>query len=277
MNLLIVGGAGHVGTILRPALEKEHRCRYLDRHLVPDAGENVTVGDVNDPAAIAKALGVSDNALWPKRRWPGQNKANSTRQVNDQEQSDIDALIYLAMGTTEGNPHSVNNTDVSFAVNAQGLYSCVHGALVTGVKRFVYASSLSVYDGRRRRWQKESAKGKRIAIDESVPTQTFSPYGVTKRLGEVVLEMASRQYPDATFVIPRLFLPRSEEYWNTQHHNNQWVASETGPQDIRQLFLKAIECQKPGAHIVHASGKPGDTLFPHDKIKQILDWQPQGQ
>ena len=42
MKLLIIGGAGYVGSILQPALDAEHECRYLDLKLVAGKSETAS-------------------------------------------------------------------------------------------------------------------------------------------------------------------------------------------------------------------------------------------
>src|SRR5688500_10717394 len=93
MNLLVIGGAGHVGSILRPALEARHSCRYLDLKLIPEAGERSIVGDLNDEAVLQQAV------------------------------SGMDAILWMAMGVRPGaGAETCNDTDAAFGVNVRGLY-----------------------------------------------------------------------------------------------------------------------------------------------------------
>src|SRR5438552_1232857 len=113
MKVLVVGGAGYVGTILRPALEKEHQCVHFDLRPVPGAEERTIIGDVTDPDATTRAV------------------------------QEMDVVLYLAMGAG----HSTKYVDPrpSFAVNTHGVYQFLKAALKSGIRRFVSTSTLSVY------------------------------------------------------------------------------------------------------------------------------------
>ena len=58
MKVLVVGGAGYVGTILRPALDKEHQCVHFDLSPVPGAQERTIIGDVTDPGEARNVSGL---------------------------------------------------------------------------------------------------------------------------------------------------------------------------------------------------------------------------
>ena len=68
MKVLIVGGSGFVGSILRPALEAEHDCRCFDIKQGDWPAECMVIGDVHDDDAVRTAV------------------------------KDMDAVLYLAMG-----------------------------------------------------------------------------------------------------------------------------------------------------------------------------------
>lgn len=112
MNVLIVGGAGVVGSILRPALEARHDCYHLDLKPVSGAESRTTVGSLHDPAVVRAAL------------------------------QGMQAVVFLAMGPAS----AVEDVDPTFDVNAKGAYRFYRLALSMGMRRFVHTSSLSVYD-----------------------------------------------------------------------------------------------------------------------------------
>src|SRR5688500_8149304 len=68
MKVLVVGAAGYVGSILRPALEAAHDCTYFDRVPIPDRLDRMIVADVLDVGKVAQSV------------------------------TGIEALIYMAMG-----------------------------------------------------------------------------------------------------------------------------------------------------------------------------------
>lgn len=238
MNLLIVGGAGYVGSLLRPTLEATHRCRYLDLRPVEGAEDRSVIGSVNDAEAVARA-------------------------VDGQE-----ALIYLAMGTVDGIRQTVNDIDAAFGVNVQGLYRVLAQALAAGVRRVCVASSLSVYHG--------PYPGR---MDETHPADAWQPYGLSKRLGEFICEAAAPHYPDATFVVLRLILPRNEADW-PEHRYDPMKGRNSfalGPEDTRRLFVKALELDAAGCHIVQATGDVTGTHLPNTRVHDLLGWQPENR
>jgi nucleoside-diphosphate-sugar epimerase len=111
MKVLVVGGGGHVGSIIRPALEKEHQVRYFDLKPVPGA-DNI-VGNVTDPVLVKHAV------------------------------EGMDGIIYLAMGGFIKNEGPI--LPAAFDVNVQGLYLFLYAAGVAQIRHFVYASTMSIY------------------------------------------------------------------------------------------------------------------------------------
>lgn len=108
MKVLITGAAGHVGSILRPAFEAEHDCRYFDLVTLPSADDRWMQGDLLDEAALAKAI------------------------------AGMDAIVHLAMGDC----HSVR---AMYDVNVTGMHLLLQAAQEAGVHRIVYASTMSIY------------------------------------------------------------------------------------------------------------------------------------
>ncbi|MFA9480306.1 NAD-dependent epimerase/dehydratase family protein [Phycisphaerales bacterium AB-hyl4] len=236
MNVLVIGGAGYVGAIVRPALETVHGCRYLDLRPVPGAEDRTFVGDVNDPAVVREAV-------------QGQ-----------------DALVYLAMGTNNGDRRTVQDIDAAFNVNVRGLYRTLAAALEAGVRRICVASSLSVY-----------RHCHRSAIDESCAADAWEPYGLSKRVGEFLCQAAAQQCPDATLVALRLILPRNEADWPQYRFDpaKERNVFALGPRDTRELFRKALELDRPGCHIVQASGDITNERLPNHRVRELLGWSPQ--
>ena len=56
MRVLVVGGAGYVGTIIRPALAEHHDYYCYDRTKIEELGERSIVGDVGDSAAVKRVV-----------------------------------------------------------------------------------------------------------------------------------------------------------------------------------------------------------------------------
>ncbi|MAE60129.1 MAG: hypothetical protein CMJ49_02105 [Planctomycetaceae bacterium] len=242
MKVLVIGGAGHVGTVVRPALEAEHDCWYLDLDPVPDRADRTTVASVYDRDAMDGAV--------------------------DQ----MDAVIYLAMGINRGEGRGINDIEQAFGVNCGGVYQALHSAGQAGVKRFVFASTASVYA--------TSVPGPDVTEDEE-PDGFHGTYGVSKRAGEFVCKLAAAVYPDMTITALRLFHPRSEEQFRLTQvppgSENANSPYSTGPEDTRRLFLAALALDQPGLHLVNTSGDMRGEGFNMTRARELLGWAPRGQ
>lgn len=228
MHVLAVGGGGKVGTLLRPALESEHTLHIFDRHPIHGWNGHCLIGDVNDEAAIKAAV------------------------------HGMDAIIYLAMGMAPA-PEGTGDIDQAFGVNMKGLYRTMAAGLKTGVRRFVYASSLSVFH---EPWA--------LPIDETMKPTNWGAYAVSKRLGEAVCEAAAIQEPGATVVVLRLVKPDTKEQI-TKRGMEYYIA----PNDLGRLFLAALALSSPGLHVLHASSRDTPDL-PNTMATQVLGWRPEG-
>lgn len=122
-NVLVTGGAGYVGSALIPKLlEDGHRVTVLDLYLYGREALDAVrghprlievQGDLRDPAATAEAL------------------------------KGCDAVIHLACISND--PSFELNPDLGRSINFDCFRPLVKAAKAVGVKRFVYASSSSVY------------------------------------------------------------------------------------------------------------------------------------
>jgi nucleoside-diphosphate-sugar epimerase len=240
MKVLVVGGAGYVGSILQPALEAEHECRYLDLKPVPGAADRTIIGDANDSAMVEKALDGMQCVLW------------------------------LAMGVKAGLSKAMGSADVdaAFDVNVKAMYRMLVAASGAGVRRFVYASSLSVY----------STVGRRATfpLDENEQPNAWRAYGASKRLGETLGEMWVQQELSATFLALRLFWPRNDEDWPGNEFHPDRRGHPLGPNDMRRLFLAGIAFSQPGFYAVQSSGDLAGAHLPNTRVTELLGWEPQG-
>lgn len=242
MKILVVGGAGHVGSILLPGLQREHETWCFDLSKVESLGDRSIVGNVNDEVAIGKAV------------------------------AGMGAIVYLAMGTTLG-PDGREDPRLhgpAFDVNIRGAYVCLREAFESGVRRFVYASSLSVYEN----------LGKLDRVDETVPADSWVAYGMSKRLAERLCEAAADRWIDATIIALRLIMPQNDAQFKRLRQTDpctNGAALFLGPMDVRRLFLAAVQCSTPGAHIVQATGDVEGDKMPNEKARAVLGWQPRGE
>ena len=121
-NVLVTGGAGYVGSLLVPELIKEgHKVTVLDLYLYgevfgdlkgnPDLRE--IKGDLRDKAVVADAL------------------------------SGCDCVIHLACISND--PSYDLDPELGRSINHDAFLPLVRAAKAAGVRRFIYASSSSVY------------------------------------------------------------------------------------------------------------------------------------
>ncbi|MCX5658194.1 MAG: NAD(P)-dependent oxidoreductase [Planctomycetota bacterium] len=238
MKVLMIGSAGYVGSIIRPAIEAEHDVWHYDRRPVPRAGRRGKVADVLDERSLRLAC---------------RNK---------------DAIVYLALGVRPGGGKIVSDPQSAFDVNVLGVHQTLYLGLRAGVRRFVITSSLSVYN---------RVGTRHPLFSERTPADSFHTYGFTKRVGEFIADAAAQSRKSATVVSLRLMWPRTEEDWPQGQSETRRYWYPTGPQDTRDLFLAALRCKIPGSHIIQATGDVKQRDYSHRKAKRLLGWKAQGR
>jgi nucleoside-diphosphate-sugar epimerase len=119
-TVLVTGGAGYLGSVLVPKLAERYRVVVLDALWFGDAGLAVVAdrialhrGDLRDPDAVRRAL------------------------------ADVDAVIHLA--AVSNDPCSELDPDLTRSVNLDATRALMTAARAAGVRRFINASSASVY------------------------------------------------------------------------------------------------------------------------------------
>ncbi|MFC1986959.1 NAD-dependent epimerase/dehydratase family protein [Chloroflexota bacterium] len=167
-QVLVTGGAGYVGSVLVPKLlDKGYRVKVLDLYMY---GENV-LDPVKDNPNLEQIKGdIRDRALL-ERVIPG-----------------TDALIHLACISND--PSFELDPELGKSINYDSLFGLVEVAKRCGVKRFIYASSSSVYG------IKEEEN-----VTEDLELEPLTDYSRYKALCEDAL--LKEQSPDFTVVIIR--------------------------------------------------------------------------
>lgn len=223
-QVLITGGAGYVGAVLVPKLiEQGYQVKVLDLYLY---GEHV-LDAVKDHPNLEQIKGdIRDRALL-ERIVPG-----------------CDAVIHLACISND--PSFELDPDLGRSINYDAFLTLVDVSKEQGVRRFIYASSSSVYG------IKEEEN-----VTEDLPLQPLTDYSRYKALCEEVL-LKEREPGFVTLVLrpatvcgysPRLRLDLSVNILTNQAINNKKVTVFGGQQkrpnihieDVTDLYVKALE------------------------------------
>jgi len=167
-TVLVTGGAGYVGAVLVPQmLARGYKVKVLDLYIY---GEDVLDAVRDDPNLEQIKGDIRDQALL-QRVLPG-----------------CDAVIHLACISND--PSFELDPDLGRSINYDAFTPLVEISRASGVQRFIYASSSSVYG------VKEEEN-----VDESMSLEPLTDYSRYKALCEEVL--LRYQSPDFTTVIVR--------------------------------------------------------------------------
>lgn len=222
-NVLVTGGAGYVGSALIPKLlEAGHRVTVLDLYLYGDVHAPLrpnpnlieVKGDLRDPDMVAQAL------------------------------EGCDAVIHLACISND--PSFDLDPALGRSINFDSFRPLVRAAKKAGVRRFVYASSSSVYG------IKEEEN-----VSEDLPLEPLTDYSRFKMMCEHVLE-EEREPGFTTLTIrpatvcgyaPRLRLDLSVNILTNHAINNGRIKVFGGSQkrpnihigDMVDLYLQALQ------------------------------------
>src|SRR5438477_6528767 len=169
MRILVTGGAGFIGShLVENLLAAGHEVAILDdfNDFYDPQIKRANIADFAKDVAVYHA-DLRDNA--------------SVRNVFRRDKYAIIAHLAARAGVRP----SIQHPQLYYDTNVIGTLHLLDAARVTGVERFVFASSSSVY-----------------GISKSVPfseglhlTQTISPYAATKIAGEFLCSTYSHLYP----------------------------------------------------------------------------------
>src|ERR1700691_3794247 len=247
-RILVTGGAGYVGSNLVPKLlDAGYEVSVLDLYIYGDvfAGQNgnsklrQTKGDLRDPGDVQKAL------------------------------VGCDAVIHLACISND--PSFDLNPELGRSINFDCFRPLVRAAKEAGVKRFIYASSSSVY----------GIKGE-VEVTENLPLAPLTDYSKYKAMCEEVLE----QEREPGFIAvtlrpatvcgyaPRLRLDLTVNILTNHAINNGRITVFGGEQlrpnihvdDMTDLYLLLLE--RPDEAV---SGKTWNAGYHNLKVRAIAD------
>jgi len=152
MKILVVGGAGYIGSICAELLLNEsHEIAIFDNltegHLAAvDRRARFIEGDLQDRQSIESAL-------------------TETRPA---------AIMHFATKALDG--ESMQNPSKYFRNNIANGLNLLDAMLATGVKRIVFSSTCAIF-----------GPPDRVPIDETLPTRPINPYGESKLAFEKIL------------------------------------------------------------------------------------------
>jgi len=223
-TILVTGGAGYVGSVLTPLLLKEgYDVRVLDlfiygEHVLDEVKGNpklqIIKGDIRDVDLLKKSL------------------------------AGVDAVIHLACISND--PSFELNPDLARTINYDAFIPLVEISKASGVKRFIYASSSSVYG------IKDEPN-----VTEDLPLEPLTDYSKYKAMCEEELE--KHRSPEFTTLTirpatvcgysPRLRLDLSVNIL-TNHAINKGKITVFGGRQLRpnfhvrdcaELYIKCLE------------------------------------
>ena len=223
-QVLVTGGAGYVGAVLVPKLlDRGYRVKILDLYLY---GDHV-LDRVKDHPGLEQVKGDIRNRALLERIMPG-----------------CDAVIHLACISND--PSFELDPALGKSINYDAFFGLVDVSKDSGVHRFIYASSSSVYG------IKEDEN-----ITEDLPLLPLTDYSKYKALCEEVL-LKKREPGFVTLVLrpatvcgysPRLRLDLTVNILTNHAVNNRRITVFGGQQkrpnihieDVTDLYAKALE------------------------------------
>lgn len=153
MRVLVTGYKGYVGTVLVPMLLAEgFDVTGIDSGLFEDCTfgeEEPNQGSLSSVRHIRKDI----------------------REIDSSDLKNIDSIVHLA--ALSNDPLSDLNPEITYQINHKASVKLAELAKASGIKRFVFSSSCSIY----------GAAGLKMATEESV-LNPLTPYGLSKMLSE---------------------------------------------------------------------------------------------
>ena len=225
-KVLLTGTGGRIGKYMTPAFREWFDLRTLDR-AASEVDPNPILSDLQEIDILKRAM------------------------------EGCEAVVHMA-ATSDEAPF----LDDLVPNNIVGLYNMLEAARETGVKRFVFASTV----------QTVGFNPPDTTIEITDPVRPVSLYGATKVLGEVM----GRYYHDKfglEFVGVRIgwYHPYESDILRTSLGARQiWLS----PNDCNSLFRRAVEKPDVGYALCFATSKTSFERLSLKPAKEYLDWEP---
>jgi len=231
MNYLITGGAGFIGSnTVKSLLKRRGKIRVLDNFLTgkrdnlsfPSSEEiDLMEGDIRNPDVCRKAV------------------------------AGMDYIIHLAaLGSV---PRSIEDPLLANEINITGTLNLLIAARDGGVKRFIYASSSSVYGDQPTDTMADESGNPPPKVETMTPNP-LSPYALSKFVGETYCRLFHRLYSLETVALRyfNVFGPR-------QDPESEYAA-------VIPRFIKALLQEEPP--VIYGDGKQSrDFTFVEDVVR----------
>ena len=233
MNVLITGATGRVGRAVRRALAGRHTLRLLDPVPIEHPEGEFIRGRVMDRATVRKAI------------------------------QGMQGVVHLAFGKDPDAPSTPEEWSVD--VNLKGTYNMLLAARDEGVQRFIYASTMSIYDGN---WPGEGE-----VFDETVPPVPRGHYSLTKYLGEEMVRCFA-QAEGLSAVCLRLTGVSEPDVWERLKREPGDHYGATHSEDVGQAFLLALETPNPSCEILNICGDLPTCRWSYRRAREVLGYRP---
>lgn len=240
MRVLVVGGSGHVGSLVLPYLAEQHDLAVFDlRPPVDGVPVDYFAGDLRDIDSVRRAVAGAAP----------------------------DALLFMAMGPA-GGWGTTEYADAHLDVAVRGLYVALATAHDAGVRHAVYTSSMSVYTA-----PGDAADGRTRFPDESVVPDATNGYGLAKRLGELVCANATAAWAMSVVAL-RLCHPVAGDAFPRRDRGPLAPIISTSARDTARALLAALDYQGHGFEAFCISGDAAEQALSVTKAREVLGWEP---
>lgn len=237
MKVLVTGGAGFIGSNLCEALLKQgHKVRCLD---------NFSTGQIKNLLPLLEE--------YPETF---QLQVGDIRYMEDCRKAVMDMEYVLHEAALGSVPRSINDPVTSNDVNVGGFMNMLVASKDEGIKRFVFASSSSVY-----------GDDTSLPKVEGVVGNLLSPYAITKYVNELYADVFAqlygmeyiglryfnvfgrRQNPDATYaaVIPLFVKQLMKHESPLVNGDGEYSRDFTYIDNVIQMNLLALTTTNPEA------------------------------
>jgi nucleoside-diphosphate-sugar epimerase len=245
VRILVVGGAGYVGSLILPGLaDAGHQVRVLDL-AAPRGDVDWVQGNATDPATLDAAFGG------------------------------VDAVIHAAMASL-GSDGTADPAGL-FSVLVTSVFTALDAASRAGVTRAVLISSMSVFANQPVRLPDRD-------LDETSPPDALDAYGLAKQLAEFVGQAAAQAHR-MTVTALRIGWPTSEAAWPAWalpafpqpavvRRTDGTPVPALAASDLTTAVLAALD-RDGGFDVFHIlSGNDSGRYLSTAKARALLGWEP---